>query len=88
MLTLQFARTGIAEVIGEPNIIPTLITSGGDDFHFYTIKKPQLKATMIGLGCNLTPGLHHPYMSFDTDALEIGTNILTKTVLATFRAQQ
>ncbi|MEY9970494.1 amidohydrolase [Lysinibacillus sp. RC46] len=85
---IQFARTGITEVIGEENIIPTLITSGGDDFHFYTIKKPHLKATMIGLGCNLAPGLHHPYMSFDTDALEIGTNILTKTVLATFRAQQ
>lgn len=85
---IALARTGIAEAIGEENIVPTLITSGGDDFHFYTIKRPQLKATMIGLGCDLAPGLHHPNMRFNTDALEIGTNILTKTILATFHAKQ
>jgi amidohydrolase len=36
---------------------------------------------MIGLGCGLKPGLHHPDMSFNLDALVYGTKILTKVVL-------
>lgn len=83
---ISFATKGIKKVIGEENLVPTLVTSGGDDFHFYTIKKPELKATMIGLGCDLAPGLHHPYMRFNLDALENGAYILTETVLATFES--
>jgi len=81
---ISFASKGIKKVIGEGNLVNTLVTSGGDDFHFYTIKNPQLQATMIGLGCDLAPGLHHPNMKFNLNSLETGTNILVETVLATF----
>lgn len=84
----SFASKGIQKVLGAENLVPTLITSGGDDFHFYTIKNPQLKATMVGLGCDLAPGLHHPYMKFNVNALELGSQILVETVLATFASFQ
>lgn len=73
----------IIEVLGKNNTLPPAITTGGDDFHFYTIKRPHLKATMLGLGCNLQPGLHHPKMEFNHDALIDGTEILTKAILFT-----
>lgn len=81
---IHFATLGIESVLGKDNLVPPLITSGGDDFHFYTIKKPNLKATMVGLGADLAPGLHHPNMDFNKDCLEIGTNILLQAVLAVF----
>ncbi|MBI0579050.1 M20 peptidase aminoacylase family protein [Neobacillus cucumis] len=74
----------IAESIGAENVIPAVITPGAEDFHFYTKERPDLKAAMLGLGCDLAPGLHHPYMSFNRNALLNGIEILTRTVLATF----
>lgn len=44
----------------------------------------QKGATMLGLGCNLKPGLHNPHMSFDREALLDGIEILTRAVLTTF----
>lgn len=82
----EIARQAITNVLGKEKTVPALITPGGDDFHFYTIKEPSLKATMIGLGCDLKPGLHHPNMSFDQGALINGTKILTEIIkLATFK---
>ncbi|WP_096200720.1 M20 peptidase aminoacylase family protein [Bacillus sp. FJAT-45350] len=75
----------IAQSIGEENLVSPVITSGGEDFHFYTIERPHLKATMLGLGCDLKPGLHHPHMSFDRDAMLKGIEILTRTVQLTFK---
>ncbi|MGG0668712.1 M20 peptidase aminoacylase family protein [Lederbergia citrisecunda] len=72
------ARKAITEVLGEENTANPIITPGGDDFHFYTIKRPHLKATMVGLGCGLQPGLHHPNMTFDRDAMFNGIDVLTK----------
>lgn len=77
----SFMRTAITDVLGEENVVGPLLTPGGDDFHFYTVKKPELKATMLGLGCNLGPGLHHPNMTFDKGALQTGVDILTKAIL-------
>ncbi|MGP4073250.1 amidohydrolase [Piscibacillus sp. B03] len=57
-----------------------IVTTGGDDFHFYTIKKPQIKATMLAIGCNLKPGLHHPDMTFDFEAIPKAVEILTTTI--------
>ena len=68
----KLADTAIREVLGEEYTAPAVVTSGSDDFHFYTIKYPSIKATMIGVGANLSPGLHHPQMSFGRDALDIG----------------
>lgn len=74
------AQQAIANALGEEKVIAPIITPGGDDFHFYTLKKPHLKATMVGLGCDLKPGLHHPYMHFDRKALFNGIDVLTEIV--------
>ena len=74
----EMARQAILDVLGTENTDEPIITPGGDDFHFYTIKKPHLKATMIGLGCDLRPGLHHPDMKFDRDAMMNGIDVMSK----------
>ncbi|WP_285767790.1 M20 peptidase aminoacylase family protein [Peribacillus sp. SI8-4] len=74
----------IADTLGKENLVVPVITTGGEDFHFYTLKKPQIKATMLGLGCGLAPGLHHPDMTFNKDALLSGIEILTKAIMITF----
>ncbi|WP_078597614.1 M20 peptidase aminoacylase family protein [Evansella clarkii] len=80
---ITFMSKGITSVLGGDNLQPPIVTTGGDDFHFYTIKRPHLKATMLGLGCGLTPGLHHPAMTFNKEALFDGIHILTATVIKT-----
>lgn len=74
------AREAILSVAGNEVIAPPVITSGSDDFHFYTVKHPELKATMIGVGADLKPGLHHPKMTFDHTALNLGARILAETL--------
>lgn len=75
------AKQAIISSVGEGALAAPVITSGSDDFHYYTVKKPQLKATMIGVGADLAPGLHHPKMGFDHSALNIGARVLAETVL-------
>lgn len=82
---IELLNAAIKEVLGEEKVDSPLVTPGGDDFHFYTIKKPSLKATMLGLGCDLNPGLHHPNMTFNTDALMNGVDILHQTIMNTYR---
>ncbi|PEL10498.1 amidohydrolase [Bacillus sp. AFS017336] len=78
---IKMTETAIKEMIGVDNLVPECISNGGEDFHFYTNKYPQIAATMVGLGCGLTPGLHHPHMKFNLEALQYGAKILTQTVL-------
>jgi amidohydrolase len=78
---ITISERAISEILGEENVVPTCITQGGEDFHFYTAQNPGLHATMLGLGCGLAPGLHHPKMKFNTDALIYGAKILTKTIM-------
>ena len=78
---IQFLREGITDALGAENLMEPIITSGGDDFHYYTVKYPGLKGAMIGLGCDLEPGLHHPKMTFDRKALANGTDILYHSIL-------
>lgn len=73
--------TVIAELLGEDGYAPPPVTPGGEDFHFYALRKPGLRATMVGLGCGLQPGLHHPHMRFDLDALENGAAVLALAVV-------
>lgn len=82
---ISIMSQAIENVLGEEQLDPPLMTPGGDDFHFYTIKKPTLKATMLGLGCGLAPGLHHPNMTFERDALMNGVNILYEAILQTYQ---
>jgi amidohydrolase len=83
---MKMAETAISEILGNENVVPVCISQGAEDFHFYTAKNPNLAATMIGLGCGLTPGLHHPEMKFNLDALIYGTKILTQTLLTALQA--
>jgi len=80
---MQIADSAIRFVIGDEKTAAPLHTTGADDFHFYTIKKPELKAAMLGVGADLTPGLHHPDMTFNPEALDIGARVLAETLRRT-----
>lgn len=75
------AKEGIIEAVGKEALAPEIVTSGSDDFHFYTIHRPDLKATMLGVGADLGPGLHHPKMTFNHDALDMGAKALAASLL-------
>lgn len=76
-------ESAIREVTDENKLKPMITTTGGDDFHFYTIKRPELKATMLAVGCNLKPGLHHPMMTFDQSVIPESVKVLKNAVLKT-----
>ncbi|CAH0173042.1 putative hydrolase YxeP [Peribacillus sp. Bi96] len=78
---IKLAEIAIGDIIGTENVVPVCVSQGGEDFHFYTAQNPDITATMIGLGCDLTPGLHHPDMKFNLQALIYGTKILINTVI-------
>ncbi len=78
---LQHMNAAIIDVVGEKACASPVVTPGGEDFHFYTFERPHLKATMLGLGCGVTPGLHHPKMTFNQDRLLTGVNIITRAIL-------
>jgi len=73
-------RAAITEVLGAEGLLEAKTTPGSEDFFFYPVKRPHVKAGFWGLGTNLTPGLHHPEMRFDLNALEIGVNIFKSCV--------
>lgn len=78
---MKIMRTAIIDILGIDKYVPPIQTTGGDDFHYYTIKRPKLKATMLGLGCDLKPGLHHPDMTFNHESMFIGAEILASAVV-------
>ncbi|MYL49309.1 amidohydrolase [Halobacillus litoralis] len=77
----SYLEQGILKVRGEDALKPAIQTTGGDDFHFYTIRKPELKASMLAVGCDLQPGLHHPHMTFDQSAMPDASRVLVETVI-------
>lgn len=81
---VELMARAIADTLGEEALVPPIVTPGGEDFHFYTLERPSVKATMLGLGCDLSPGLHHPAMTFDRESLIPGIEILARTVQGTF----
>ncbi|AJY76790.1 amidohydrolase [Paenibacillus beijingensis] len=81
-------QAGIVNVLGEELLKPRIITPGSEDFHFYTLKRPQIKATMLALGADVTPGLHHPKMTFQKQAIENGVNILVEACLEACRIKK
>ncbi|GEL77759.1 M20 peptidase aminoacylase family protein [Tenuibacillus multivorans] len=74
---------GIQRAAGEDALKDPIVTTGGDDFHFYTIERPHLKATMLGIGCDLGPGLHHPNMTFNFNAIPKSVEVMVETVRRT-----
>jgi amidohydrolase len=77
----ELVKAAIIEALGEDALAAPAVTPGGEDFHFYKNCFPHIKATMIGLGTDLSPGLHHPNMNFNLDALQNGVKILTISIL-------
>jgi amidohydrolase len=77
-------ESAIIDTLGKENLVEPFNTNGGEDFHFYTLKRRHIKTSMLGLGCDLYPGLHHPKMTFNKDVLFLGIEILAKTVMKTF----
>lgn len=86
--SVRHMERAIKEVKGEEHLRPVIETTGGDDFHFYSIMKPKLKATMLAIGCDLQPGLHHPGMTFDRSVLEEASDIIVETVLQHRRSHE
>ncbi|RNF39650.1 M20 peptidase aminoacylase family protein [Planococcus salinus] len=81
---VEIMAEAIKDTVGEEFLKPPVVTPGGEDFHYYTLKRPTVKATMLGLGCDLSPGLHHPSMTFNRDSLVTGIEILARAVIRTF----
>ena len=77
---ITLAREAIRTVLGETGLLEPVVTPGGEDFHNFAQAKPSLRAGYIGLGCDLTPGLHDPAMKFDRSALIHGVDILIHMV--------
>lgn len=75
---MEIMARAIADSIGRQNMVPPVVTPGAEDFHYYTRLRPRIKATMLGLGCELQPGLHHPEMHFEQAYLLDGAEILTR----------
>ncbi|MBM7706249.1 amidohydrolase [Chryseomicrobium aureum] len=76
----NLAREGILDSVGDEALEPEVHTSGSDDFHCYTVRRPDLKAAMIGVGAGMTHGLHHPDMSFDTSILPEASRVLAQVL--------
>ncbi len=77
---IQAVGEAITEILGPEGLIANIYTPGGEDFHFYKQSKPMLKTCYIGLGGDVIPGLHHPAMRFNTEALGHGTHILLQLI--------
>jgi len=76
----KIAELSIIEALGVDALAPEIHTPGSDDFHYYTVMNPNLKAAMIGVGADLAPGLHHPLMTFNKQALFDGIKVITTTL--------
>ncbi|WP_080845911.1 M20 peptidase aminoacylase family protein [Cytobacillus gottheilii] len=85
---IELMEKAIAASIGKEKLIQPIVTTGGEDFHHYTKSRPHLKATMLGLGCDLQPGLHHPHMNFNEESMFTGIEILARTILHTIERVQ
>ena len=69
------------DVVGEKNVMPVLINTGGEDFHYFANKYPNLKAAYFGVGVAAEPGLHDPNMHFNIDGLQNGVDVLVNMTL-------
>ncbi|MEI4769544.1 M20 peptidase aminoacylase family protein [Psychrobacillus sp. FJAT-51614] len=82
---VEIMKEAIIGTIGQEFCIPPIVTPGGEDFHYYPVKRTGIKATMLGLGCDLAPGLHHPNMTFKHESIFTGIEVLARTIINTFQ---
>ncbi|WP_309479783.1 M20 peptidase aminoacylase family protein [Brevibacillus agri] len=80
----ELMEQAIVDVLGVDNLKAAPVSPGAEDFHYYTVERPHIKATMLALGCDLQPGLHHPQMKFERSALRDGVQILSRVIVRTF----
>ncbi len=80
----RIVSEAIGEVLGPSAVSPPPVTPGGEDFHFYTAERRHIAATMVGLGSDLKPGLHHPKMAFNLASLRDGVAILATSTIKLF----
>lgn len=73
----EIMQQAIVAVAGEENCVDEIVTPGGEDFHFYSYSRPNLKTTMLGIGCGVYPGLHHPEMTLNSERLPTAARIIT-----------
>ncbi|WP_010650263.1 M20 peptidase aminoacylase family protein [Oceanobacillus massiliensis] len=85
---ISFMQQSIIECVGEEKLTPVISTTGGDDFHFYTIKRPSIKSTMLAVGCDLVPGLHHPDMKFNYAMIPKSVEIIVDVLFRTLESSQ
>lgn len=73
------ARTkeAIEKVLG--SAMDPIITPGGEDFHYYSTEG-NIKTAYVGLGADLTPGLHNVDMDFNKDAILTGAKIIAQAI--------
>ena len=73
-------RKTIGEVLGEEKVAKDC-GGGGEDFHYFKQKKPELHAAYVGVGTGVTPGLHDPRMTMNPESLRNGVKVLEKLIL-------
>lgn len=77
----ELLARAIDAAAGPEHRAPRSVTSGSDDFHFYTLRRPALPAAMLGVGADVTPGLHDAAMVFDTARLAPAAEVLLRACL-------
>ncbi len=76
----EVVSRAIRSVFGDAGLTAPKSTPGSEDFFHYLRLRPQVKGGFWGLGANLMPGLHHPEMHFDRDALALGVKVFKACV--------
>lgn len=82
---LPLVQETIVAVLGQKVLLPVKAITVGEDFNFFKQERPHLKTVDMGIGCNLTPGLHDPAMTYDRYALEGAVKVLRELVMRVLR---
>lgn len=78
---IKLLADSIIAVAGKENYRDPITNPGGEDFHFFTKKYPQLKAGYLGVGAGATPGLHAVNMHLNKQYLQKGADVLVHAAL-------
>ncbi len=78
---LPMVQEVIVATLGQKALLPIKAITVGEDFNFFKQKRPHLKTVDMGIGCDLTPCLHDPAMTYDRHALEGAVKVLHELVL-------
>ena len=82
---LPLVQEVIVDVLGQKALLPVKAITVGEDFNFFKQERPHLKTVDMGVGCNLTPCLHDPAMTYDRYALEGAVKVFRELVMRVLR---